>query len=125
MAAPVFILSVMVVQKDALESIQRFLNSMGFHSLDRGRHYFSRGSVLELDCVEPDHLYLASVRGERVYKVQLEFANGKWEADCSCPVGVRCKHIAAAMMALEEPESESESDNREPPVWDRKRIAAL
>src|SRR5437868_8354019 len=113
----------MVVQKDTLEGIQRFLNSLGFQSLDRGRRYFSRGSVLELDCVDPDHLYFASVRGERVYDVQLEFANGKWEADCSCPVGVRCKHIAAAMMALEEPESES--DNGGPPVWDRKRIAAV
>src|SRR5438270_536838 len=123
MAACVSFCGGMVVQKDTLEGLQRFLNSMGFQSLDRGRRYFSLGSVLELDCVEPDHLYFASVRGERVYEVQLEFANGKWEADCSCPVGVRCKHIAAAMLALEE--LESESDNSGPPVWDRKRIAAL
>ncbi|PYT97828.1 MAG: hypothetical protein DMG38_18160, partial [Acidobacteria bacterium] len=94
---------------------------MGFQSLERTKRSSSLGSVLELDCVEPDHLYFASVRGERVYEVQLEFANGKWEADCSCPVGVRCKHIAAAMLALEE--LESESDNSGPPVWDRKRIA--
>jgi SNF2-related domain/Helicase conserved C-terminal domain/SWIM zinc finger len=115
----------MVVQKDALEGLQRFLNSMGFHALDRGRHYSSRGSVLELDCVEPDRLYSASVRGERVYEVQLEFANGKWEADCSCPVGARCKHIAAAMLALLERESASDSNNGKRPVRDRKLLAAL
>ena len=111
------------MQKATLEGLQRFLNSMGFQSLERTKRSSSLGSVLEVDCVEPDHLYFASVRGERVYEVQLEFANGKWEADCSCPVGVRCKHIAAAMLALEE--LESESDNSGPPVWDRKRIAAL
>jgi hypothetical protein len=112
----------MVVQKAMLEGLQRFLNSMGFQSLDRAKRS-SRGSVLEVDCVEPDHLYSARVPGERVYEVQLEFANRKWEAKCSCPVAARCKHIAAAMLALEE--RESESDNSEPPVSDRKRIAAL
>jgi SNF2 family DNA or RNA helicase len=110
----------MVVQKAMLEGLQRFLNSMGFQSLDRAK-CSSRGSVLEVDCVEPDHLYSARVPGERVYEVQLEFANGKWEAKCSCPVAARCKHIAAAMLALEE----RESDNSEPRVSDRKRIAAL
>jgi hypothetical protein len=113
----------MVVQKAMLEGLQRFLNSMGFQSLDRAKRSSSRGSVLEVDCVEPDHLYSARVPGERVYEVQLEFANGKWEAKCSCPVAARCKHIAAAMLALEE--RESESDNSEPPVSDRKRIAAF
>src|SRR5205807_2451616 len=123
MAACVSFCGGMVVQKATLEGLQRFLNSMGFQSLDRAKRSSSRGSVLEVDCVEPDHLYFARVRGERVYEVQLEFANGKWEATCSCPVGARCKHIAAAMLALEE--GESESDNSEPPVWNRKRIAAL
>jgi len=113
----------MVMKKATLEGLQRFLNSMGFQPLDLAKRSSSCSSVLEVDCVEPDHLYFARVRGERVYEVQLEFANGKWEAECSCPVRARCKHVAAAMLALAE--SESESDNSEPPVWDRKRIAAL
>jgi hypothetical protein len=60
----------MVVQKAMLEGLQRFLNSMGFQSLDRAKRFSSRGSVLEVDCVEPDHLYSARVPGERVYEVQ-------------------------------------------------------
>jgi uncharacterized Zn finger protein len=73
----------------------------------------SRGSVLEVDRVETDHLYSARVPGERVHEVQLEFANGEWEAKCSCPVAARCKDIAAAILALEE--RESESGNGVPP----------
>lgn len=111
------------MQKDTLEGIQRFLNAMGFQSLNRPGGYSSHGSVPELDCVKPDHLYVAQVRGERVYEVQLEFANGKWEAACSCPLGARCKHIAAAMLALEE--RESESDDSHPPIPDKKRLATL
>jgi hypothetical protein len=113
----------MVVRKAKLEGLRRFLNSMGFQSLDRAKRSSSCGSVLEVDCVEPDHLYSARMPGERVYEVQLEFANGKWEAKCSCPVAARCKHIAAAMLALEE--RESESDSSESLVSDKKRIAAL
>src|SRR5438105_3518648 len=76
----------MVMKKATLEGLQRFLNSMGFQPLDLAKRSSSCSSVLEVDCVEPDHLYFARVRGERVYEVQLEFANGKWEAECSCPV---------------------------------------
>src|SRR6185437_536762 len=43
----------------------------------------------------------AVVRGGEDYRVDLRF-DGSWETDCSCPVGVDCKHGVAALLKLQE-----------------------
>src|ERR1043165_7914033 len=90
----------MKLRKDLLQGIERFLDSTPPKTITRGRGYFARGAVLELECVEPDYLYMAVVRGGEDYDVGLEFAEGDWATHCSCPVGVDCKHVAAAMLEL-------------------------
>jgi hypothetical protein len=102
------------------EGIQEFLHSMDLGPLNRGRNYLDHGRVLELECVEPDHIYFATVRGEQDYEVELEFTDAKWTAECSCPVGLDCKHIAAALLALRQ----GVRPSRTMSVWARKRIAA-
>lgn len=91
----------MKLRKDLLEGIDQFLNSMPLKTLKRGRHYFTGGQVCELACIETDHLYSAVVFGGEAYEVGLEFADGCWAAECSCPVGVDCKHTVAALMKLQ------------------------
>ncbi len=71
----------------------------------RGSRYLDQGSVLQLECVEPD-IYVATIRGgDRFggedYEVELEYFESAWLTDCTCPKGVNCKHAAAALLALE------------------------
>ena len=102
-----FILSAMKLQTEALEGIRQFLDSILLGTLMRGRSYFGRGAVMGLECIAPDHLYSAVVRIGREYVVGLEFADGGWAAECSCPVGMDCKHIVAALLALQQRASAS------------------
>jgi hypothetical protein len=90
----------MTLRKDLLQGIERFLVLMSAKVLKRGRSYHACGHVLELECVEPDHLYAAAVRGGEDYEVGLEFADNEWASDCSCPMQHDCKHVVAAMLEL-------------------------
>ncbi len=110
----------MKLRTDLLQGIERFLDSTPSKTVKRGRGYFARGDVLELECVEPDHLYAAVVLGGEDYEVGLEFADGEWKAECSCPVGVDCKHVVAALMELRK----RSSANGKLPASARERIAA-
>jgi len=97
----------MKLRKDLREGIQRFLDSTPQKTLKRGRGYFARGDVLELECVEPDRIYTAVVRGGVDYDVGLEFTDGGfWTGECTCPVGLLCKHIVAALIKLRESAAE-------------------
>jgi hypothetical protein len=90
----------MILRKDLLQSIERFLELVPVQTRQRGRDYHACGNVLELECVEPDHLYAAVVRGGEDYEVGLEFADHEWASDCSCPMQYDCKHVVAAMLEL-------------------------
>jgi uncharacterized Zn finger protein len=65
----------MILRKDLLRSIERFLELVPVQTRQRGRGCHASGNVLELECVEPDHLYAAVVRGGEDYEVGLEFAD--------------------------------------------------
>ena len=110
----------MIVGKDLLPGIQRYLDAIPAGPLTRGRSYFSRGAVLELQCLEPDRLYTAVVQGGEDYQVGLEFFDGDWAAECSCPMAVDCKHIVAALLELQS----RASANVGPSTSVRERIAA-
>src|SRR5579859_2133529 len=90
----------MKLRNDLLEAIERFLGLVSSKTFKRGRGYFTSGSVRDLNCVEPNYLYTAVVRGGEDYEVGLEFNDGDWAAECSCPVGMDCKHIVAALLEL-------------------------
>jgi hypothetical protein len=90
----------MTLRKDLLEGIERFLALLPAQTRQRGRSYHASGNVLEFECVEPDHLYAAVVRGGEDYEVGLEFSESEWASDCSCPMQYDCKHVVAAMPEL-------------------------
>ncbi len=90
----------MKLRKDSVKAIQRFLNLVDAPTKGRGREYFINGQVLTLRCETPDRLYLAAVQGGADYTVQLKFAAGEWAAECTCPVGIFCKHCVAAFLEL-------------------------
>ena len=91
----------MKLRDDLLQGIGRFLALVPVGTRQRGRDYFTGGNVLELKCVEPDHLYAAVVRGGEDYEVGLEFADQVWVSKCSCPMQYDCKHTVAAMLELQ------------------------
>jgi hypothetical protein len=89
----------MQLPPDMIAGIDRYLNSLPYNTLKRGRNYFVRGAVLELEPVEGD-LYTAVVRGNENYEVRLDFSDGELFTECSCPIGNDCKHIVAALLTL-------------------------
>lgn len=97
----------MKLRKDLLQGIERFLAMVSAKTRQRGRGYFHCGAVLKFDCVEPDRLYKAVVRGGEDYKVSLQFEDQVWSADCSCPMQYDCKHAVAAMLKLQTSASEN------------------
>jgi hypothetical protein len=84
-----------------LQGIERFLALVPAKTRKRGRGYFARGDVLELECVEPDQYYAAVVSGGEDYEVSLKFADRVWSSECSCPMQYDCKHTVAAMLQLQ------------------------
>ena len=89
-----------------LESKLRDLAAQGLRAwtdsryIARGRSYLSRVGEPKWTA---DGGLVAKVRGTHVYTTQLFLdENGELEADCSCPVGGRCKHaVALALYAVQ------------------------
>lgn len=90
----------MKLRKDLLEGITRFLSLIPAQTRSRGSDYQVR--VVSLECVEPDHLFGAIVRGSQHYEVGLAFADNIWVTVCTCPMQYDCKHVVAALLELEE-----------------------
>jgi superfamily II DNA or RNA helicase len=86
----------------------RALNTFASRDLSRGRAYYAEGRVSALQRtveVEDEILFTADVRGSarRPYTAYLVFdgPTGKLvEAECTCPLGGRCKHCVATVYAL-------------------------
>ncbi|PWU12425.1 MAG: hypothetical protein C5B50_21470 [Verrucomicrobia bacterium] len=83
--------------------IQSFLDSFPHKTQRRGRHYFRDNAVIEVACLESGRSYSAVVRGDEDYEVQLDYdpETRAWLGDCTCPVVEECKHVYAAMLALQ------------------------
>ncbi|HET7626085.1 MAG TPA: hypothetical protein VFM25_12550, partial [Verrucomicrobiae bacterium] len=73
----------MNLRTDLLNGIERFLDVIPAQTRKRGRDYQANGHVIELECVEPDHLFAAIVRGSKDYRVGLEYSENHWFSDCS------------------------------------------
>ena len=73
--------------------------------VEAGRDYCNRGRVRQLSVASERNEVRAFVEGsgENAYEVGLHFgkpAASRLMAQCSCPVGLGCKHAAAALFAL-------------------------
>ncbi len=89
--------------------------------LIRGRDYFRRGKVQNLEY--NGDAYVAEVVGTRTYTVTVEEMDGAlYKATCDCPhsrSGYYCKHIAAALFAIDQYEnSQSECEVEKNPFED-------
>jgi hypothetical protein len=80
-----------------------WLNDFALPDRTRGRDYYSRGRVLELEItVEPGVTSaFATVQGGDDYQCTLTHSpDAGWDGECTCPVGVACKHLFAAGTSL-------------------------
>jgi len=67
----------------------------------RGAAYARNGAVTGLSVGGDGTVVLASVRGTRAAPYQVvvrALGDGKWSSDCSCPMGVDCKHVVAVLL---------------------------
>jgi SNF2 family DNA or RNA helicase len=80
-----------------------WLNGFDLSTRAMGRDYYARGLVGPLDITSghPVTTVLAAVRGGEKYDGSLIHTAGKgWRGECSCPVGIECKHLYAVGSAL-------------------------
>jgi superfamily II DNA or RNA helicase len=114
---------------------------VGVRSFERGRKYAGT-RVLRLDWDPGEETLAGRVVGQRaVYDTFAYFDSGRTgeieflEGDCSCPVGVNCKHVAAIVLAAagSGPRASSKTPAKQPrsrprpasPVWDEALGALL
>jgi hypothetical protein len=80
-----------------------WLNDFALPDRTKGRDYYSRGLVSDLEFSPSPKLSTATatVRGTHLYACTLGHTPGEgWTGDCSCPVGFECKHLYATGTAL-------------------------
>ncbi|USE34300.1 DEAD/DEAH box helicase [Endozoicomonas sp. SCSIO W0465] len=78
-------------------------------TLQRGRDYFRKNKVSQLELDEDQDMLLGLVRGSgrKTYEVEIFFYDhddpeeDNLEGFCSCPVGYNCKHTVALLLAGE------------------------
>ncbi|MEI6083289.1 MAG: DEAD/DEAH box helicase [Verrucomicrobiota bacterium] len=79
---------------------QRFIQHHSRSAQQRGEQYFQSGRVQATTWGKDGTGLDATVIGTRSYTVALRYNGSTWNAACSCPVGLFCKHAVAAMLAL-------------------------
>jgi hypothetical protein len=79
-----------------------WLNGFALPDRTKGRDYYSRGNVVSLEQAidSPPTTVFAAVRGSEIYECTLTYAREGWSGECSCPVGVACKHLYAVGSAF-------------------------
>ena len=79
--------------------------SVGSETFRRGAVYADQGRVSDVAYSERHGTLSATVRGSggRVYTTVVEFDPHeiRWWGECSCPVGMDCKHVAAVLLATQ------------------------
>ncbi len=68
----------------------------------RGKAYFNRGHVIELDETDDAAGLCSRVEGNAAdpYEVEIRFGKNQWmHSRCSCPIRKDCKHVAATLYA--------------------------
>ncbi len=84
----------------------------------RGRRYFQQGQVLRVDAHDGELRGEVQGRLRAPYVVQLQFeggeSSGELVGECSCPVAVNCKHVAALLYAWMDQQQDAAADDDEP-----------
>ncbi len=88
-------------------SLEMIEEHFGTTTYQRGHQYYLTGHVEDFHLYDDglDEWFLrAKVRGTQRYAQHIEIVEDDWgdyhfDTDCSCPVGFRCKHAAAALIA--------------------------
>jgi superfamily II DNA or RNA helicase len=101
--------------------------AVGDEAFRRGAVYAGQGRVSDISYSRRDAQLAATVRGggARPYTVVAEYDDGAaaWWGECSCPVGLDCKHIAAVLIttrqALDESPSSPGPTKATEPGWER------
>ncbi len=76
---------------------ERLTAQISYDIRSRGSSYYLSGRVRLVSC-HPTEVY-STVRGSRLYDVDLELLNGTIKAFCTCPYAELCKHIWATILA--------------------------
>ena len=75
--------------------------TVGGESFRRGAVYAEQGRVSDISYSRLHGSLTATVRGSggRIYTTVAEFDDNevRWWGECSCPVGMDCKHVAAGI----------------------------
>jgi hypothetical protein len=80
---------------------QAFLTRCSADARRKGEACFRRGGVQDLVAQEPGAAYSAVVKDGQAHEVDLEyFPPDGWAGSCTCPLGIGCEHVVAAMRAL-------------------------
>ena len=83
--------------------VQNFLEGFDLTAAEDGAASYQGGKVVKVTCVRPEREYVAWVLDIAKYRVSLFYNNfDGWEGHCSCAIGVGCKHVFAAMLAISE-----------------------
>ena len=81
------------------QSLRTRLATFPAHDGRRGQEYFRQERVKQIQPLEGESGFRASVQGTRRYVVQWKYEDDQWENDCNCPLGGDCKHAYAAALA--------------------------
>ncbi len=106
-------------------TLQNFKQTIPSNILTRGRDYYHNGHVTDLS-QEGDEAWTAEVQGTERYEVVVtQHPDGSLECSCTCPYeyGEHCKHVAAALYAIEEAFPEYLKGGRRKPA--RKRATRM
>jgi hypothetical protein len=107
------------ITQEQIEALQEYLDSLDKITRERGRNYFEKGRVIEIEPYKRGVAFRADVRGTNLYRVKLRYAGASWEGTCSCPIGFDCKHCcAAALQLIEEGTEEMPQAKETPPPAD-------
>jgi superfamily II DNA or RNA helicase len=95
----------------SINTCQRVAESFDHMTFQRGLAYAKEGRV---NLVDADRWpVVARVQGSSGYIVTLHYEGGRYlEGECSCPVGVDCKHAVATALVVFQREQEEDEDYR-------------
>ena len=81
----------------ALKDIEKVASAAVYK---RGVDYYDRGLVIEWDFVRGKSHIISLVGNTTVYQQDITILKGEIYGSCSCPVGLNCKHLVAALLAV-------------------------
>src|SRR5207244_1048418 len=77
-----------------------FLGEFPSGAASRGKRLYATGAVRHIEDEEDGLGFSVKVQANRVYVVSAFYAEGAWDAECTCPSEFDCEHAYAAMTAL-------------------------